>query len=325
LTGFAPGAVQHVTFNAVEAPPGGLLDNRFLSYGLAEGQENIYFSGKWADRADGRIYVDALLYGNPQGLASGAQLDVRLNSLTTPVLSIPLNARSSEGKLVKLSGSFPAEPWQPNRTIAGEFRLVPGATPEAGSNLPLLGMRIHTGEQGFQLASIAWGSKGIDYYLNPVNTTEKNLADYIAATDSNMALVWLGQNDAGNYQPAQWKQKVEQLIARYQSARPDMQFVLVSSYDTGSTTLKGYSQVLHEIAQSNPDVLFLNLHEAAGNFAFLNANYLADGVHPNLSGLDYFAGKTQGLLALAEAQVPEPGVVVLAMAGLWVSGRRQRR
>jgi hypothetical protein len=247
-----------------------------------------------------------------------------LNSLTTPVLTIPLNAQSSESKIVKLSGSFPAEPWEPNRLLAGEFRIVPGATPPAGSNLPLLGMRIHTGEQGFQLANIAWGGKGIDYFLDPAHTTDKNLADYIAATDSNMALIWLGQNDSSRYQPAVWKQKVEQLVARYKAARPDMDFVLVSSYDTGAPNLAGYAQALHEIAQSDPDVLFLNLYEAAGEFSFLDANYLADHIHPNVSGLTYFAQKTQELLELAESQVPEPGAVVGGILALWGVGRRRR-
>ena len=325
LAGFAPGAVQHVTFNAVEAPPGGILDNRFLSYGLAAGQEQIYFPGKWADRADGRIYVDALLYGNPQGIESGAQLDMRVNSQTAAALTIPLNARSEEGRIVKLSGSFPAQPWNPGTGISGEFRLAPGTTPQAGSNLPLLGMRIHTGEQGFQLANIAWGGKGIDYYVDPANTTDQNLSDYIAGTDSNMALIWLGQNDTGKYQPAQWKQRMEQLIARYKTARPDMDFILVSTYDTGSPILAGYSQALHEIAQSDPDVLFLNLHEAAGDFAFLNGNYLSDGVHPSVAGLTYFAEKTQELLELAESRVPEPGGILVMVATIWAVGRRRSR
>ena len=78
------------------------------------------------------------------------------------------------------------------------------------------------------------------------------------------------------------------------------------------------------MSQSDPDVLFLNLHEAAGEFSFLDANYLADGVHPNEAGLTYFAVKTQELLELAESRVPEPGGVVRVVAALWGLGRRRK-
>jgi lysophospholipase L1-like esterase len=171
----------------------------------------------------------------------------------------------------------------------------------------------------------------VDYFLDPANTTNKNLADYLSATDSNTALVWLGQNDTGKYTAAQWKQKVLDLITRYKTARPDMDFVLVSSYDTDTNAGDGnqlgeYARVLHEIAQSDPDVLFLNLFKAAGGFNSLNGIYLSDGVHPSAAGADYFAGKTQDLLALADSSVPEPGVVVLCGAGSVLAlGRRRRK
>jgi MYXO-CTERM domain-containing protein len=330
LAGYAPGAVHYVSFNGQQAGQGGLLANRFIEFGLASGQDQIYSSGKWADRSDGQINVDVILYGNPQGIASGAELALRTNSITTPDLTVPLNARSVQGQIVTYSGSFPAHSWDPGAPLAGSFRLTPGATPEAGSNLPILGMRIYTGEKGFQLADIAWGGRGINYYLNPANTTDKNLKDYLYATDSNTAFIWLGQNDMGPDSPAVWKAKMQQLISRYKTARPDMDFVLVSTFDTDpdpsdGILAAGYARVLHEIAQSDPDVLFLNLYRAAGDFSFLNANYLEDGVHPSLAGLDYFAGITQDLLALADSQVPEPTGAVAAGAVVAACVLRRRR
>jgi lysophospholipase L1-like esterase len=326
LAGFAPGAVQHVTFNAVQAGSGGdLLSNRYYEVNLIPGQEQIYSSGKWADRSDGRINVEVLLYANPQGIESGAQLDVRTNSNTVPDLTIPLNARAAQGGIVKFSGSFPAHAWDPGKGLSATFRLADGTTPQAGSNLPILGVRIHTGESGFELANISQGAQGIDYFTNPAHTTDKNLADYLAGTDSNIAFIWLGQNDPGKYQAAAWKQKMEELISRYKAARPGMEFVLVATYDTGSPTLAGYSAALDEIAQSDPDVLFLNLYRAAGDFSFLNPKYLLDGVHPNPAGFEYIAGKTQELLELADAQVPEPGAVAGGMLAFCLAARRRRR
>jgi hypothetical protein len=331
LAGFAPGAVQYVTFYPAQAPASGnLLGNRFYEAGLSAGQEDIYAPGKWADVSGGTMHVDVLLYANPQGLASGAVLDVRSNSDTTPDVSIPLSAQSATPGIVKFSGSFQRHTWDAPRSTAGAFRILPGVTPPQGSNLPILGVRYSTGEPGFQFANIAWGGKGIDYYLDPANTTDKNLKDYLDGTDSNMALIWLGQNDSGKYTPAQWKQKVQQLIGRYKTARPDMDFVLVSTYDTHAdptmpNDLAGYAQALYEIAQSDPDVLFLNLFKAAGDFSFLNANYLEDHVHPSLAGIDYFAGKTQELLALADTQVPEPGALAGSAGAALLLCRRRRR
>ena len=117
------------------------------------------------------------------------------------------------------------------------------------------------------------------------------------------------------------------LIGADKAARSDMKFILIPTYDTGSPTLADYAQDLYDITQADSSVLFLNLYKSAGDFAFLDANYLMpDHVHQNTAGEYYMANKTQALLDLAAAQAPEPGTfAVLAFAGAGAMLRRRRR
>src|SRR5439155_3275761 len=128
-----------------------------------------------------------------------------------------------------------------------------------------------------------------------------HLDQYIQMTDTNMAYIWVGQNDVGKYTGAQFKTRMQLLLSKYKAVRPDMKFVLLSTYDTGSPTLADYAQDLYDISQTDPSVVFLNLYKASGDYAFLDANYLSDHVHPNLAGDTYFANKTQTLLAMADS------------------------
>ncbi|MCU1274291.1 MAG: hypothetical protein JWO48_1722 [Bryobacterales bacterium] len=118
---------------------------------------------------------------------------------------------------------------------------------------------------------------------------------------------------------------MRQLVARYKAAKTGMKFVLVSTYDTGNPRLADYAQALYNISQTDSSVLFLNLYQQAGEYPFLDANYLVDHVHPNAAGNPYFADQTEALLELAASNVPEPsGMVVLLPALLATSARRSR-
>ena len=88
-----------------------------------------------------------------------------------------------------------------------------------------------------------------------------------------------------------------------------------------------YAQALYDISQTDSSVLFLNLYQKAGDFAFLDANYLADHVHENAAGNPYFADQTNALLEMAAANVPEPSGAALLICGLVATAisRRRRR
>ncbi len=131
-------------------------------------------------------------------------------------------------------------------------------------------------------------------------------------TDTNTMLIWIGQNDPAKYDGPGWKLQMENLTARYKTARPDMQFILVSSYDTGNSRLADYSQDLYEISQDDSSVLFLNLYQQAGPFSSIDGNYLSDHVHPNLAGDVYFPTQLEGLIETPArmSELPEPNAVM---------------
>jgi hypothetical protein len=322
-----PGTSSHVVFKAATGgPDNGLYSNVIAEVSLAEHQETTYRSGKWADKSTGTITADLLLYANPKGVSSGVQFDVYINDLAKPVASIPINTRSATPGLIKQTISFPAEAWQPYMSIHGAFRVTPGAQVEEGSNLIYDGVRYSTGQPGFQLANVARGGAGIDYFLSTANCDDATLKKYVDATDTNTCMIWLGENDYATISAPAFKGRMLSLISRYRAARPDMKFILIPTYDTGSPVLADYAERMYEIAQSDPSVLFLNLYKAAGDFAFLDANYLEDHVHQNTAGEYYMANKTQELLDLAAARAPEPGTMtVLAMAGMFAGLRRRQR
>jgi hypothetical protein len=216
-----------------------------------------------------------------------------------------VNLQSSTPTLRKIPLTFPSEAWNGNNSLAGSFRMVDGANPAQDSNFVLAGVRFYNDRPGFQLANIGWGGKDVDYFINGA---DQHFDQFVQMTDTNMAYIWIGQNNVLKYDGAQFKSRMQTLIAKYKTARPDMKFVLISTYDTGDARLADYAQSLYEISQIDPATVFLNLYKSAGSYSFLDSNYLADHVHPNAAGNTYFANQTQYLLSLAEAQaVKLPG------------------
>ena len=198
-----PGTSAHVVFKAATASPNiGLSANIIGEVSLAEHQETIYRSGKWADKSTGTITADLLLYANPKGVAPGTvTFDVYINNQVTPVASIPINTRSATSGLIKQTISFPAQAWTQFNSIHGAFRLVPNAQTEEGTNLIFDGVRYSNGEPGFQLANVARGGAGIDYFLNTGNCDDATLAKYVQYTDTNTCMIWLGENDYSTVMP----------------------------------------------------------------------------------------------------------------------------
>jgi lysophospholipase L1-like esterase len=292
-------------------------------------------NGEWASTNQGSITFTAITYANSNGVADGkAEMVIRADN--TALQHVALNGNTSAtNQLIGTSYTVPATAYA--QGLAADFKLLPSAAPAAGSNLLIAGVRVSNGQSGLQLASIAQGGHNATYYADTASGSDADLAQYLTLTDSNVAMIELGVNDYETEDSATFKQNVLTMIGRYRAARPGMKVVLISAYDEargdmldsdGVTPLKvAYDQALYQIATEQPGVLFLNQYDAAGSYAFLNANYLGDGLHPNAAGGDYFANEQWGLVSNAAAAVaaPEPsGVVMLCTVGAGALLRRRR-
>jgi hypothetical protein len=306
VAGQVPGATHVINFASQPASTGGnLLSNRVLETDLEPNQQNIFHGGSWDDLSTGTMHADAILYANPTGIPSGLQYVIRGTSTDTPVASAMVNTQSSTKGLIQIPLSFPSQSSFRSSGISGSFRMADGVTPAEGSNFVLSGVHYYNGQPGFQLANLAWGGKDIEYFIKGA---DQHLDQFFQMTDTNMAYIWIGQNNPQGYTGAQFKARMQLLISKYKAIRPDMQFVLVSTYDTGGAVQSDFAQAEYDISQSDPSVLFLNLYKSAGSFSFLDANYLSDHIHPNIPGDTYFANQVQSLLAMADAQAPKlPG------------------
>lgn len=326
ITGEAPGQTQHVVFNGTAGAAGNLLTNRVYSVALNPAHDTLYSGGGWADIPGAAMTADALLYANPNG-ASGLTFNIRGSSDTTALASTAVDLQSSTSKLVDVPLSYTAQSFSGGNSVAAEFQVTPGQSPAANSNLVIAGVRISNGKPGFQMADINEGGQGVDYFLSNTNVTDANLSAFLTDTQTNIAYIWLGQNDVSEYDGAAWKVKMQDLINRYEADDPGIQFVLVSSYDTGSPTLADYANDLYQLSQENSNVLFLNLYQAAGSFSMLDANYLEDHIHPNAAGNAYFSALSNTLLedAAGAAAAPEPATLAGLTIGAMILGTRRKR
>jgi hypothetical protein len=342
----SPAATYHIVFNGAtagsnpSAPPA--LLNRLYDIVNTPTQHTNFWGGPWLDSATaGKIHMDVLTYANPNGIAPGnVQVNAFIDSASNVIASAPISTRSTTSAWQKTTLTYDTSAWPPGTGLTLSFQAIAGTVPPGGSNLVIAGVRFYTDQPGFQMVNMAQAARTIDYFTNPNICSDQALHDYINLTDSNMLYVWIGQNGSTSVQPAQFMTQMQTLIARYKAAKPDMRFVLVSSYDTGSPYLAGYADDLYQIAQTDPSVFFMNVYGTAGPFPYLDSHYLSDHVHETAAGAQYFADLTNDILEQAAAQyasgagiagaaavgVPEPGGLgVAGMAALGLMRRRKRR
>ena len=316
----SPGPVHQAVFSATPtiAFNGTTLTNRVYSHSLVDSMYSYYGGASWI--ASGTpLHADILYYANPTG-AANINVVARGASASVPLSTTVFSAYSTTSMLKILPFNFTANVWSPGVNTNLDFKFPDdGYTPASSTNLAIIGTHFYTGQPGFQYANISRGGKAVDYFMSAANGSAANLATFLNWEDTNIVYIWLGQN-SGTDDAATYETKMRALIARYKAAKPGIQFVLVSTYDTGNTViLGGQAQALYNISQSDRDVVFLNLYQSAGNFATLDATYLADHVHPNSPvGTTYFANQTETLLELA--QVPLAAAVTNPTTGSTVSG-----
>jgi hypothetical protein len=200
--------------------------------------------------------------------------------------------------------------WPGGGSNSFEIRMLDGTVPAENSNFITSGIHFRTDVPGFNYTSMARGGKNLDYFLDQNVFTDAALSTTLQASDTNIAYVWLGTNGNlhdinGNINESQanYEARTRQLIDRFRAAKPDMKFIFVAPFETVSNDqrLANIASALYNVATSQEGVMFMNMYQAAGQWEFLNAKYLADGIHPNEAGITYLADLTSQLLNLAAA------------------------
>ena len=272
------------------------------------------------------------------GLAAGDAV-IEVYQGGTLLTSADLASQTNDGGLISQEIQLSGIDLDAGGQLSAFIRLAEGAAPTAGSEFILNGVSLSTSDDGFQWANLAESGAGVRDFASEDFWSDAVIEDLIDYTDTDIVLVWLGENDIFDLDAEAWKSEYETLIERIDAAAGgDVDFVLVSSYDTIreseepflQANLAEYAEVLSEITEAREDTLFLNLYEDAGDFAALDAQglLLPDGgnpTHPTELGSVFFVGRTLGLAAQAQAAIPEPTTAAIAgLALLGLAGRRRR-
>ena len=104
--GGAPDEMRAITFSAQAAPAGDdAKSNRIFEMNLEPNQENLFPGGAWDSATNGTLHADAIVYANPNGLASGLQFDIHTDS-DVQLASTTFSAQSNTGGLIDIPLSF---------------------------------------------------------------------------------------------------------------------------------------------------------------------------------------------------------------------------
>ncbi|MFO0856497.1 MAG: GDSL-type esterase/lipase family protein [Phycisphaerales bacterium] len=156
---------------------------------------------------------------------------------------------------------------------------------QSTGNVVLLGAENLSDQPGPRIHRVANGGWGVDEFLRRNWTFDRQLQ----LLAPQLVIIMLGQNDVG-WSPTQWRELMEQFIARVQTGVPGIKVVLVSSYDSGSVILPEFAAQLRDFAMQT-GVGFIDLNASAGRYQFFQSNGLLDpdGLHFSTSGGQYVA------------------------------------
>ncbi len=191
---------------------------------------------------------------------------------------------------------------------------------------------------GLQIDAVAEGGfTAEDHLASSGHYDQQAIEGYLAATrEPNLFMLLLGQNMSTSEHksvPVNYKAHILGIVDRYRDAalavdpNADPMFLLVSPWQTGALDrFFEAAQALNEIAESRPDVGFINLMALGGHYDLNRGVYLQmNGVHFETDeGADYFCGLIWDQLERAAAgkvdQAVPGDVDVLADAALDVDG-----
>lgn len=323
ITGVLPGGGWGTVLNSGVVPTASnpfqsvLVEARFTapvnaSNVYAETQSGGAF---WLDDApDGSFDLTLFSVAGPNGLPAGtATVEVYQGSTLLASAPLPDQVRAPQDAgwdtfTINVPGGIEAGPgtFGDSTPISMRVRLNDGVTVNQGLNFTLAGMYASNGlDDTFGYSSLALSGKRVDWFLDDTVLSDDTLGVHIQSTGTDLTQIWLGENSWGNYDAPTWKALMQDLIDKVRGVDPDMDIALVSQYDTRNNgqplkeRLAEYNQALLELALENDEVVYLNLFEEAGDAATLDALYLADSVHPNAAGVEYFGGVLQELYAAA--------------------------
>ena len=292
------------------------LSNQIYSVGMNY-TDNADFGGNgfnWISNTNSTVTAKVSYWANPNGL-SDVQVIARIN--TVPVATNVIHPNTGTGwQTTPLT--FPASVWNnslgyPYAPLTFDFRVPDGTAIAQDSNFVLGGVNFETNHPGFVMGAIQKGGKAIDYfngYSQAAITNTLNFTDMANPAKNNVTMIWLGTNpmQLNDNSISQYKTQLTQFMAKCRVANPNMKFLLISPYDTGTydnapAVLGAIPQTLRDLANADPaNTLFLNMFGQAGSNDSLYANgYLnADHIHETLSGVGYFAGLLQSMLNSAK-------------------------
>ncbi len=177
----------------------------------------------------------------------------------------------------------------PEQRVA-ELTLAHTTTPRAwyypsGGPVTLLGQNNLSGTPGARVHRAANGGWGVNNFLRRDWTFDEQLR----LLTPDLIIIMLGQNDQG-FSMVAYRTALDALVVRLQTATPDAEIVLVSSYDSGSPALANLSIAMEDVALTR-NLGFINLYAFGGTYPeHLAAGRIdPDGVHFTPVGGAYVA------------------------------------
>jgi lysophospholipase L1-like esterase len=166
------------------------------------------------------------------------------------------------------------------------YNLLPGQnlsiqSSSIGQNVILGADNTIAGEN--TIHKVANGGWGVDEY----NRRNWSFDQQLNLLNSDIYIIMLGQND-GVFSNPSWRSQMVSFCNRLITATPNAKILLVSSYNSGNTALRGLNQQMYSISQAY-GYGYINLYEFGGTKQFyIDNGYLdVDLLHFSPSGGNY--------------------------------------
>ena len=133
----------------------------------------------------------------------------------------------------------------------------------------LYGVNWQSCTPGVRLHRAANGGWGVENFIRRDQSFTLMLQDI----NPDLFIIMLGQND-GRLSPEQFASRLNVLVDRLQADVPAAEFVLVSTYNSGSPPVFALGDAVHEVARQR-GLGFINLRDAGGSYqSYVNRGYI---------------------------------------------------